>query len=191
MRPTVVVLITGHPASGKTTLARYLAKALGLPAFCKDDIKEILYNTLGWSTVEWGYQLSGAAWTLLYRQVEIMLDAHADHIVESNFDPIYADPQWQALKQRFGFHLIQVRCECDADLLIQRYRNRVLTGERHPGHRDGGDDPAFHKLMHAGPIGWIDVECERISVDTTHLAITDYAMIAKRILNSFPSSPRD
>src|SRR3954471_23887201 len=105
--PTTVVLITGHPASGKTTLARYLAKELGLPTFCKDDIKEILYDTLGWSTEEWGYRLSIAAWTLLYRQVEILLESHTDHIVESNFDPIYANSLWQALKQRFDLNVIQ------------------------------------------------------------------------------------
>jgi predicted kinase len=181
MQPTTVVLVTGHPASGKTTLVRYLAKELSLPTFCKDDIKEILYDTLGWSTEEWSYRLSAAAWTLLYYQVEILLEAHTNHITESNFVPAYADPQWQALKQRFDFHLIQVRCECDPDVLLQRYRNRILTGERHPGHRDGGDESAFHKLMHAGPMGWIDVESERISVDTTHLAGAEYETVARRI----------
>lgn len=109
-------------------------------------------SALGWSTEEWSYRLSAAAWTLLYYQVEILLEAHTNHITESNFVPAYADPQWQALKQRFDFHLIQVRCECDPDVLLQRYRNRILTGERHPGHRDGGDESAFHKLMHAGPM---------------------------------------
>jgi predicted kinase len=97
MKPITVVLITGHPASGKTTLARYLSKQMGLPTLCKDDIKEILYDTLGWSTVAWSNKLSIATWSLLYHQVEILLEAHIDHIVESNFDPKYANPHWQRL----------------------------------------------------------------------------------------------
>jgi uridine kinase len=72
MNPTTVILITGHPSAGKTTLARYLSKRLVLPTICKDDIKEILYDTLGWSTLEWSLQLSAAAWTLLYKHVEIL-----------------------------------------------------------------------------------------------------------------------
>jgi predicted kinase len=41
------VLITGLPGSGKTTIARPLAHALGLPLVAKDAIKETLFDTLG------------------------------------------------------------------------------------------------------------------------------------------------
>ncbi|HEX8858768.1 MAG TPA: AAA family ATPase [Actinomycetes bacterium] len=42
-----LVLVTGPPASGKTTLARPLAFSLGLPLLGKDTIKEALFDTLG------------------------------------------------------------------------------------------------------------------------------------------------
>jgi predicted kinase len=182
MHPTTVVLITGHPGSGKTTLARYLANALALPTLCKDDIKEILYDTLGWSTAEWSMQLSIAAWALLYRQVEVLLEAHTDHIVEANFDPKYADTRWQALKERFELRLIQVRCEGDAAVILERFRARILDGTRHPGHRDGSDSPEFYEVLRRGPISWIDVEGERISLDTTENTIERYAAVAERII---------
>jgi predicted kinase len=181
MRPTTVVLITGHPASGKTTLARFLAKELALPTLCKDDIKEILYDALGWSNKELWNQISAATWSLLYRQVDILLEAHIDCIVESNFDPRYANLRWQKLTQQFTLQLIQIRCECDPDILMMRYRERIQQGMRHPGHADQSDNPALHELVQRGPIGWIAVESERISVDTTHLAIEGYASIVKRI----------
>lgn len=41
-----VVLITGPPASGKTTLARNLAERLNLPVLAKDRIKETLFDAL-------------------------------------------------------------------------------------------------------------------------------------------------
>ena len=192
MKPTTVVLITGHPASGKTTLARYLSKKMGLPTICKDDIKEILYDTLGWSTVAWSNKLSIATWSLLYHQVEILLEAHIDHIVESNFDPKYANPHWQRLIQQFDLQLIQVRCESDPAILLERYRERIRLGKRHPGHVDGSDDRAFHKSVQEGSLDWIEVKSERISVNTTELAVEDYASVAKRILEvgSFSSFTR-
>ena len=41
------ILVTGIPASGKSTMARFLAEAFGLPVISKDRIKECLYDTMG------------------------------------------------------------------------------------------------------------------------------------------------
>lgn len=41
-----LVLVTGAPGAGKTTLAGPLAAALGLPLIGKDVVKETLYDAL-------------------------------------------------------------------------------------------------------------------------------------------------
>lgn len=184
MPPTTVVLVTGHPAAGKTTFARYLAKQIGLPALCKDDMKEILFDKLGWSTYAWTRQLGVAAWALLYQQVTMLLEAHIGHIVEANFDPQYDNPHWQRLTKQFDVQVIQVRCECEPDVLLERDRERVRQGTRHPGHLQVGevDESAYREVLEKGPIGWIEVEGERISLDTTRLAVEEYGPVVKRIV---------
>jgi tRNA uridine 5-carbamoylmethylation protein Kti12 len=48
-----LVLVTGPPTSGKTTLARPLAHHLDLPLLGKDAIKEALFDTLGTGDRAW------------------------------------------------------------------------------------------------------------------------------------------
>ena len=66
----ILILVTGPPAAGKTTIARRLSEFLSLPLIAKDDIKERLFNGLGISTKEWSQKIGGLAFDLTYALVE-------------------------------------------------------------------------------------------------------------------------
>jgi predicted kinase len=182
MKPTTVILITGHPATGKTTLAHYLAQELGLPLLYRDGLKEKLADTLGWSDDAWSLKLGAATWELLYHLVESLLRAHVSPIVESNFAPTYATPRWQQLMQQYPLRIIQVRCEADPAIVVQRHHARVQQGARHPIHRYDSDGSSYTTyLQQHGPLGWIEVESEHIAVDTGKIALADYSVVATQI----------
>src|SRR6266508_4058354 len=56
-----LLLVTGAPSSGKTTLAVPLARHLGLPLITKDTIKEALFDTLGTGDHTWSTRLGAAS----------------------------------------------------------------------------------------------------------------------------------
>lgn len=180
--PTTVILITGHPATGKTTLAHYLAQALGWPLLYRDGLKEKLADTLGWSDDEWSLKLGAATWELLYHLVETLLRAQVAHIVESNFTSTYATPRWQALMTQYPLRIIQIRCEGDPVITAQRHQARKERGERHPIHRHDNDVDAYAAyLQQQGPVSWIEVESTRVVLDTSEKAVTDYADVVTQL----------
>src|ERR1700751_973152 len=51
--PPTLFVVSGPPASGKTTLAHAIASAVGCPAICRDEIKE------GMVHATWGPEAAG------------------------------------------------------------------------------------------------------------------------------------
>ena len=60
MAAPLVVVVTGPPAAGKTTVARELACRLRLPLIAKDTIKEALFDGLGTGDLAWSRRLGEA-----------------------------------------------------------------------------------------------------------------------------------
>ncbi len=85
MHKPFIIIVTGAPCTGKTTLAQWLADQLHLPLLCKDAIKELLFDELGWSDRAWSRKLGKASITLLFSLIEVQLRAGQSFIAESNF----------------------------------------------------------------------------------------------------------
>ena len=121
----VLVLVTGPPAAGKTTLAGPLAAALGLPLIGKDLIKEALFDALGTGDRAWSRRLGVASYEVLYAVAGKLPAA----VLDANFGR-EAGPRLRAV----GAELIEVFCRCPAAEIERRFAARAST--RHPGHVD-------------------------------------------------------
>ena len=171
----LVLIVTGPPASGKTSLARRLAPMLGLPLLCKDSVKEVLFETLGWSDRAWSQRLGGASMEVLYAFIEAHLAVGASCAVEANFAAQYATPAFRRLSERYTCLPIQVNCSADPEVLVERFRLRALSGERHPGHHDYY---AESRPPSAGRTEPLDIGGHVIECDTTD-AVDQDALAAR------------
>jgi predicted kinase len=136
MKKPLLIIVSGPPCAGKTALGRRLANALSLPFINKDGIKESLFETLGWKDRAWSQQLGRASSELLWYFAEAQLAAARSLIIESNFDPTFATSRLLALKAKVDFEPFQVQCIAAGEILLQRFKARAESGERHPGHVD-------------------------------------------------------
>ena len=82
------ILVSGMPASGKSTIARQLSALMALPLLSKDSIKEILFDELGFSSREEKVRLGVAAMRTMYYAAGQLMRAGTPFILENNFEGI-------------------------------------------------------------------------------------------------------
>jgi hypothetical protein len=168
MRPPHLIVITGAPATGKTTLARELAAALGLPLIGKDMIKERLLDSLGAGDSAHGRALSDASFAVQFALARELLCRGIDLIVEGNFRAVPAagaggvpGGHERGLLGALPPHepgepcarIAQILCRVEEPLRVARLAARGRDPDRHPGHRDAllaaagvGDTDRFLEL---------------------------------------------
>jgi hypothetical protein len=117
----MLVVVTGLPGSGKSTLSHELAARLALPLIAKDRYKEILFDVLGIGDRSWSRQLGLAAIALQYDAMATIRDA----VVDSGLWPGVSEPKLAGLR----LPMTQVFCDCPFELARDRYFSRP----RHAG----------------------------------------------------------
>lgn len=130
----LLLVITGKPATGKTTLGRRLAADLGLPFFSKDEMKETLFDSLGAADRAWSRRLGIASFALLRTVTAALLGAGQSLAVEANFLAAYDAPFYQSLVARSGARVAQVWLTATPEMIVERFERRAASEERHPGH---------------------------------------------------------
>jgi predicted kinase len=133
-RPWIIV-ISGPPCSGKSTLAARLAGHTGWPIVCKDAWKEVLFELLGTGDDAWSRQLSQAAFRIQLAVARSRVDARTSLILEGNFNSAEHAAPIADLAGRGG-RLLQVACRASGEELARRQLQRAQDGTRHPGHLD-------------------------------------------------------
>jgi predicted kinase len=152
----VYVVVTGAPASGKSTLSMTLAPALGLPLLAKDTIKGALVDALGAADVEESRRLGQAAVTAL---LAVAVEARCG-VLDSVW--VDRDRAIHGLGALPG-SIVEVFCHCDQALLAERYAQRATS--RRPEHFDL-DRPAT-ELWNSTSLRPLDGGWPLIEVDTT------------------------
>jgi len=125
-----IILVSGSPGAGKTTLAKPLAESLGFALISKDAIKETLAEKLDidYFDLQENRILGGAAMEVMWKLAE----SCPQLILEANFRPRseYEKGKINSLAE----DVIEVYCRCSAAESCRRFAERAKSKNHHPVH---------------------------------------------------------
>ncbi|MFZ5391936.1 MAG: AAA family ATPase [Patescibacteria group bacterium] len=174
---SLLIIISGNPGAGKTTLGKKIAKKFNLPLISRDNIKEALFDSLGIKDRDWSTKLGAASYKVMYRMIESLLISGQSLIVESNFSPKFDDQIFQNLQAKYHFLSMQLFCFADKHTLLKRFKNRWESGERHPGHADHQDYDEIKDVIIRDVHQPLDLEGKIAKIDTTDFSAINYDQI--------------
>ncbi|MFB7518100.1 AAA family ATPase [Streptomyces sp. NPDC056144] len=133
-RPTLAV-VSGPPATGKSTLARMLAQELGCPAVLRDEIKQgMVMNQTGHGDAGGFDALNGPAMEAFFATLAVLIRSGTSVIAEAAFQDRLWRPGLEPLADVADLRV--VRCTAPAPTLARRVAERARLDRHRAAHGD-------------------------------------------------------
>ena len=179
----LLIIVGGPPASGKSTLAEWLADEFRLPLLSRDAFKEAMMDAIGSPDSETSHEYGAAAYRILAILQQQLVKAGVGAVLESNFMRGVSERDLRPILPRS--RSVAIYCETTVEESLRRFAERAKNGERHPGHHD--DEPQkleeLEKDLRSGCYDPMDLDIPFLVVDTTNDLDPDKAAIKRWVVD--------
>jgi predicted kinase len=125
MKKPLLIIVTGRPGAGKTTLAHTIARKIGCPTMCRDEVKEGFVNTMQSSHESLGKNVNQEIYSTFFEILEFLLSKQITLVAEAAFQHKLWAPPLEQLSQISQIKIIV--CTVDPHLARSRFIQRGLS----------------------------------------------------------------
>jgi predicted kinase len=177
MNQPLLLIVTGRPGSGKTTLAHALAREIRCPCLCRDEFKEGLVNTAGSNHVALGKDANWEVYETFFQAIELLLRRGITLVAEAAFQHKLWAPKLEPLQALCRQRIVV--CAVDPRQARARF---IARGLADPHRERFHGDRAVHAAREGAalPVGHYDpprLAVPTLEVDTTNSYRPDLAGI--------------
>jgi predicted kinase len=160
-----LIVVSGPPGSGKTTLAHRIGAAVGCPAICRDEIKEGMVHATPDFTPGWDDELSRRTNPVFFSLLGTLLRAGVTTVAEAAFQDRLWRPGLEPLQSLARIRV--VHCTVDPELAFRRSLRRSAGDQHRRAHPDPGPGDAEAYVRRLRAFDPVALEAPAIEVDTT------------------------
>ena len=123
-RKPKLIIVTGRPGSGKTTLAKKMGEVVKLPVFCRDKFKEGYVNTFDTHHKNLADNANKIVTNTFFETIELLLTKNVSLIAEAAFQ----HQVWEVLFKKVSSlgDISIVVCEVEPNVAAKRHLQRGL-----------------------------------------------------------------
>ncbi len=170
-----LIVVGGSLATGKSTVSSRLSDATGIVRISLDEIKEALFDLVGYRDRAWSKEMGRVAFPAFRDCIELHLQRGDSVIADATFLWL-ADADWlHEFSNRYGAELVLVWLTADPQVARERLIHRSNTS-RHPGHNDALDEviAEFDERFFNKTFLPIPLKARTLVVDTTDLGAVSH-----------------
>jgi len=136
MNKPLLIVVTGSPASGKTTLAHILAGKINCPLISRDELKEGFINTLNVPHIQLDKSADLHVYDIFFETIELLISKEISIVIEAAFQDTLWRPKLLNLLNKANIKI--VICKTNPGLIKSRFAKRLLNNpDREKYHGDG------------------------------------------------------
>jgi thymidylate kinase len=138
MKKPLFLIITGMPASGKTTLAHFISEKIHCPLLSRDELKEGYINTLGTPHARLNDAAARHIYDTFFATIELLLSQKISLVVEAAFQQKLWKPKLPTLQSIADIKILI--CTTKPEIAVSRFEKRYLqetSREKYHGDESG------------------------------------------------------
>ncbi len=164
MNKPLLIVVTGRPASGKTSLAHLLAKEIKCPLLSRDELKEGYINTTRRHHHQLNEKVARDIYETFFQAIGLLISKNISIIVEAAFQHKLWEPKLTPFLNKTEMRIIV--CKIPLELAKERFYKRILD---QPGRKKFHGEEANKKTsLLSDSYETIHLPVPTLEVDTTH-----------------------